>query len=658
MNRNKYISILIITILMLAFYAPIYVLPTHAITLPDKIPPNTWLWSPESPPTPGGVYWNYWSPTSMTMGFWQYLPLIAFVHNDLQLVKLLAVNWTTKGNELIVNLRHPYYWDTVNGPKPFTAWDVWTTYMIGIKLFGWYSSCGLYNVTVINNYTVAFWFTSPDTLVVPHNIYRVLGAYIGAPYFQFGKYADILATLNTSNPKLSSYISNLTTEVEDLNVTPTSNGFYFPNTSTMSDEYMYWYANPYFEQAFPNSSVRYYPNMITYWSSGNTQTEGFLEGGLEGYCTTAIPLSIYDSIKAEGYILYNADTYGGVGFYLNPKIYPFNNPLARQAIYYAVNLTELAAAYAPDYIPGPENFAGVPLGFLPHFEAILPKSFYYSLTNYSTNLSKATSLLEKAGLTYKDGKWYLPNGTQLSLTILAPSGYTDWVALSQELATQLKAFGIDAQVYEIPTSTYYSDFFSGDFEVGPFFTSFADTIDASNIMSLIPQPPFNLSATTWYIFNGRNYTINVSAVYNQMLHISPSSPQYINDTEKLMAWYNYWLPAVADLEKVEPVELNPYQANYQAILSTNNSTFISTMLFPFVVYDFEYMGPVIGFLEGDIVPPGVTPPFLIHTTTHAPTTTTVPVSKPSSFPITYVAAAIVIIVIIVAALVLLRRRPT
>jgi len=220
----------------------------------------------------------------------------------------------------------------------------------------------------------------------------------------------MLATVNTSNPALSSYLSNLTDYIEKLNVTPTSNGFYFPNVSTMNDEYMIWVANPYFEKAFPNSSVRYYPEMITYWSSSNTQTYNFLEAGLMGYCVTAIPYSIYETLKSDGYLFYMADTYGGVGFYLNPEVYPFNNPLVRQALYYAINTSELAEAYAPDYVSGPTNFAGIPSGFLQEFENIIPSSFFQHLNNYSYNPQKATQLLKEAGLKEINGQWYLPNG--------------------------------------------------------------------------------------------------------------------------------------------------------------------------------------------------------------------------------------------------------
>jgi hypothetical protein len=105
-----------------------------------------------------------------------------------------------------------------------------------------------------------------------------------------------------------------------------------------------------------------------------------------------------------------------------------------------------------------------------------------------------------------------------------------------------------------------------------------------------------------YIYDGMNFTINVTQIVVQMHTLQYGSPQYINDSEKLMAWYNYWLPAIADVEKIQPVALNPYEANWNAILNTNNQTFISTTLFPFVAYDFEYMGPVIGFLEGYVSP--------------------------------------------------------
>jgi peptide/nickel transport system substrate-binding protein len=456
-QEYKMFLALLIMILFLILYMPTVPTPAQA-ALPNKITSGTWVWAPEGPPTPGGVYWNYWSPTNLVLGFWQYLPLAVYVHNDHQFIPILTTNWSWNGNELIVTLRHPYYWDTVNGAVPFTAWDVWTTYMIGIRSFGWFSNYGLYN---INNYTVAFWFHGNYWKDLQRTEAVVLAAYIGAPYFQFGKYAEILATVNTPNPALSSYLSNLTDYIEKLNVTPTSNGFYFPNVSAMNDEYMIWVASPYFEKAFPNSSVRYYPEMITYWSSSNTQTYNFLEAGLLGYCVTAIPYSIYETLKSDGYLFYMADTYGGEGFYLNPEVYPFNNPLVRQALYYAINTSERAEAYAPDYVSGPTNCAGIPSGFLQESENIIPSSFFQHLNNYSYDPQKATQLLEEAGLKEINGQWYLPNGSTFTINIIAPSGFTDWVALSQEFATQLKAFGINAQVFELSTSDFYSEFFSG-----------------------------------------------------------------------------------------------------------------------------------------------------------------------------------------------------
>ncbi|MFP3202320.1 MAG: ABC transporter substrate-binding protein [Sulfolobus sp.] len=107
-----------------------------------------------------------------------------------------------------------------------------------------------------------------------------------------------------------------------------------------------------------------------------------------------------------------------------------------------------------------EQFHSLP-GFLQEFENIIPSSFFQHLNNYSYNQQKATQLLEEAGLKEVNGQWYLPNGAPFTINIIAPSGYTDWVALSQEFATQLKAFGIYAQVFELSTSDFYSEFFSG-----------------------------------------------------------------------------------------------------------------------------------------------------------------------------------------------------
>ncbi|MGC9137231.1 hypothetical protein, partial [Caldivirga sp.] len=56
---------------------------------------------------------------------------------------------------------------------------------------------------------------------------------------------------------------------------------------------------------------------------------------------------------------------------------------------------------------------------------------------YTVNWTKAAQLLESAGLYKKGNQWYLPNGTPLTLTIIAPSGWTNWVTMATVIANEL-----------------------------------------------------------------------------------------------------------------------------------------------------------------------------------------------------------------------------
>jgi ABC-type transport system substrate-binding protein len=660
--KLRYSELLIISMVILftILLITLSIRPVAAVTPPSHIPNGTWQWAPEGPPTPGGIYWNPWSPTTQMLGtWWNYLPLAVLEHASNSTVMVLAssVECSPNRTEIIVTLRPDIYWYVGNNTKiPVTAWDVWTTWIIGGFLFGWESPY-FSNITVVNNYTVVFQLSGP--YCGTNEEWRILGYPIQAPYFQFGEYAEEvnqieseLAVTPPSSPeysKLQGNLSTLASEVESLNVTPAVNGFYYPLVNTMTDTNMEWQANPWFLQEFPNSSLRYYPTMITYWTTGNTQSEEYDVGGYSCYDTTAIPESVVQTMEGEGLIVYIAPTFGPVGIFINPTIYPYNLVQVRQALAYIINRTEVAEAYPPDYVPL-TTMTGIDNSLLSFFASKLPPGFFSELNNYTYNPTEAAQLLESVGFKEINGQWYLPNGTLWTVTIIVPSGFTDWVALMQNVAEQLNAFGIKAEVLELSTGTFYSDLFSGDYVIAPFFTGFPTPTTGYGVVHiLLGVPPFNvvLNNYTTYVFNGETYTINVTEVYNEMQTLPYSSPQYWNDTAQLIAFVNYWLPYIPLVSKVEPVELNPACANWTALMSISNPATRNEMLFPFIAEEFEYMGPVIAFFKGWVVPPGVS--LVIA-----------PPPKPSPVPTTLiytVVAVVVIIIIIIAVILILRRHP-
>jgi len=117
---------------------------------------------------------------------------------------------------------------------------------------------------------------------------------------------------------------------------------------------------------------------------------------------------------------------------LNTKMKPFNNPLVREAVSYAVNRKALLK-----YVNGQGSVA---TDFIP------PGVKGYSATSMvnATNIAKAKSLLKQAGY---------PNGFSTSMY----SWNTQpWTNLDSALQQQLAVVGIKVQVHAIQQSTFFT----------------------------------------------------------------------------------------------------------------------------------------------------------------------------------------------------------
>ena len=124
-------------------------------------------------------------------------------------------------------------------------------------------------------------------------------------------------------------------------------------------------------------------------------------------------------------------TYQTWGVTIIPYTFPFNIPQIRQALCDVINrtavVTEAGFYLYPDLIPQP-----VP----PYTVNAFPPDVRQFITQCTYNPSYAANVLKKYGLTYRNGQWYLPNGTPLTLTIVGPSGFTAWMV---RVVRQLKS---------------------------------------------------------------------------------------------------------------------------------------------------------------------------------------------------------------------------
>ena len=126
--------------------------------------------------------------------------------------------------------------------------------------------------------------------------------------------------------------------------------------------------------------------------------------------------------------------------YLNNAVEPFNNPLVRQALCYALNRQEVF-----DFVSDGKGTA-IGSSMFPAFE-----KYYMEELNdyYTTDLEKAKELLTQAG--YPDG---------FSFVMKVPSNYTQHVDTAQVLAEQFKKIGVDAQIELIEWDSWLSDVYS------------------------------------------------------------------------------------------------------------------------------------------------------------------------------------------------------
>ncbi|MEL9990301.1 MAG: ABC transporter substrate-binding protein [Thermoproteus sp.] len=166
--------------------------------------------------------------------------------------------------------------------------------------------------------------------------------------------------------------------------------------------------------------------------------------------------------------------------------YPWNMCAVRRALWMVINATPLSQVAEFGYEPvclDPLCLTGTVFqdswGRFINWTAVNQylQEYYGVSWNPNTgspyNPSGAAQLLQSLGF-YKgsDGYWHAPNGTVLSLTIMVPYGWTDYMQAAQMLADQLEKFGIKATAsypqYSALVTQMQQGTFSATFEVlGP-----------------------------------------------------------------------------------------------------------------------------------------------------------------------------------------------
>lgn len=146
-----------------------------------------------------------------------------------------------------------------------------------------------------------------------------------------------------------------------------------------------------------------------------------------------------------------------VMLYLNDAKAPFNNVNVRKAISDVIDRQQLDNTGEDGYEP-----VASPTGLvLPTDQTNLAPQ--YASTNFSVNTSEATSLMQQAGYTMKNGLWTDSNGNTITFNIEVVTGWTDWVTDTQIMANELTQFGMKVSSTPEQFGTYFANLQQGSF---------------------------------------------------------------------------------------------------------------------------------------------------------------------------------------------------
>ena len=153
-----------------------------------------------------------------------------------------------------------------------------------------------------------------------------------------------------------------------------------------------------------------------------------------------------------------------VDFFLNYQKWPLSDPVLRQAISMAINRTAIDYIAEYGYEPPAIDLPVPPSLFSEFNSTVLYWAQYFAPPE--GNVTRAIDWLEAHGWKFVNGQLYAPNGTdvsQIQMTIIEPSGWTDYDESAVLIADELKAIGLNVVPETVPSSTWWSDLVSDNY---------------------------------------------------------------------------------------------------------------------------------------------------------------------------------------------------
>ncbi|WP_291999137.1 ABC transporter substrate-binding protein [Caldivirga sp.] len=586
-------------------------------------------------------------------------------------IPILAKNWTLQvlpngSLAIYITLRH----SGMSNGQPITCWDLLANNIANGLIHNMWG-----NVSIINNYTCVFrmpegYYAPPTSPAAEaYDVFWALNWGGVALDWTFNAWYPLMeATLANYSWLWLFNFGNATQQAEARKVlTPLINELFTatlpPNTPTtgpfyvcdITPEYILLCKNPYFYAA-KDIKVDY---IVEWQYSSMTQVYAALASGKISIWNTG-PGSLSPSIIAT--ILSNPNMkmftipwWGGDALYFNFLNPWLAMPQVRQAIYYAVNWTQLAqAAYGPQFIlPSPMPQVGIMNDKYPSLvQQVI--SYWASqgspLINYTYNPDEAAKLLESVGFTKKGGVWYTPNGSEFTLTLYIGSGAAPpQLALVNSIANALTSFGIPTTVTVYPSSEFSTIVQKGQYDI---MFQYYDGAPEPGLPSFFPEGPIPAAYFQGYPFNVTHWNMVITlpngtqvsplqACYKYQLNPARTFSCY---AISMWAW-NHYVPFIQIDRNTQVFFINTQYINWPL-----NDTSIWSNLPSIQTEAWTTLLTHISFKT-----PTATATTTSTTTSTAPATVT-KVVTPSYVLYAVVAVVVVVVVAAAVAIILMRRR--
>lgn len=335
--------------------------------------------------------------------------------------------------------------------SPLTAKDVQTSFAVGY-VAGTLSGINLGEIKIIDDKTVefhqlpgepsqTFMLNVVTAAIVPDSQY---GAQLPADIWELIKNTD--AGDEAATTKIAELTKKITAynPPEDLSAGPFVLTGINPGEAILKKNEHFFAA----DKITPDQvKLRNY--------AGNTEIWNYLQSGQLDYGPfTAMPTNILQAIERVGNKQITSTSYVQASLSFDQSVAPFDKAQTRQAFAHLLDRDAITKVGQPvggspsETTTGMVKAAGA---------ALITPETRDQLNPYGHDPAKAEQLFTEAGLSKGgDGTWQF-DGKPFAITLQSVTGFSDWIAASNVVCSQLNDFGIGCQTKVSPDFAVYQE---------------------------------------------------------------------------------------------------------------------------------------------------------------------------------------------------------